>query len=425
MDQWYRIDNTGKIFHAVSDATNSSVFRVSMILKRTIDPKYLQEALDIVAVRFPTLTVRVRKGLFWDFMEHNDEQLLVKEEVDYPCAPIDRKENNAYLIRVLYFERRISVEIFHSLTDGGGAVEFLKTLIYQYLKQKGEYVESDGLLLSPEESPKPEEMEDSFEKYATTYSMKRPGSRPGRAYQIHGPTFEPPGINVIHGVLDASKLNAFAKQQGTSLTGFLTSLLIKVIHTEKMTEDMTDGIVSIALPISLRRQFPSMTLRNFFSVANIGVPMDGYVHFEDVIEDVTGQLIEKTDKEALQTGINRFVSLQSSLWTRAVPVFLKYPVMRFGFNQIGERAKTMTLSNLGNIKLPESMAPHVDRMEVILYPTRKSPINIGIGTLNDQLTITFARSIEENDIIQAFFTELTRMTELDIKVYSNEWGEKV
>lgn len=425
MDQWYRIDNTGKIFHAVSDATNSSVFRVSMILNEMIEPEYLQEALDIVAVRFPTLTVRVRKGLFWDFMEHNDERLLVKKEEDYPCAPIDRKENNAYLIRVLYFERRISVEIFHSLTDGGGAVEFLKTLIYQYLKEKGERVEAKGLILLPEESPDPEEMEDSFEKYATSHSMKRPGRRPRKAYQIHGAAFEPPGINVIHGVLDASQLNAFAKRHGTSLTGFLTSLLIKVIHTEKMTADMTDGIVSVALPISLRKQFPSMTLRNFFSVANIGIPMDGYVHFEDVIEAVTRQLMEKTDKESLQTVINRFVSLQSSLWTRAVPVFLKYPFMRFGFNQIGERAKTMTLSNLGKIQLPESMEAHVDRMEVILYPTRKSPINIGIGTLNDQLTITFARSIEDNDIIQAFFTELAGMTELDIKVYSNEWGEEV
>src|SRR5690625_3816302 len=137
MDQWYRIDNTGKIFHAVSSATNSSVFRVCMIMNETVEPECPQEAVEIVAVRVPALTVRVRKGLFWDFMEHNDEQLLVKPETDHPCSPIDRKENNAYLIRVLYFEKRISVEIFHSLTDGGGAVEFLKTLVYQYLVQRG------------------------------------------------------------------------------------------------------------------------------------------------------------------------------------------------------------------------------------------------------------------------------------------------
>ena len=423
MDQWYRIDNTGKIFHAVSDATNSSVFRVSMILNEKVDPKYLQEALDIVAVRFPALTVRVRKGLFWDFMEHNDAQMIVKPEKEHPCTPIDRKENNAYLIRVLYFERRISVEIFHSLTDGGGAVEFLKTLIFQYLKEKGEAVETEGLVLSPEDTPKPEEVEDSFEKHATSHAVTRPGKRPGKAYQIQGTSFEPPGINVIHGVMDAGRLNAFSKSRGTTVTGFLTSVLIEVVHDERMTKDLTDGQVSIALPVSLRKQFPSTTLRNFFSVANIGVQMDGYMHLEDIIADVTGQLIKKTDQDTLQTGINRFVSLQKSLWIRGVPVFIKYPLMKFGFNQIGERAKTMTLSNLGNTKLPESMKPYVDRMEVILYPTRKSPINCGLGTVNDKLTITFARSIEEREIIQAFFRRLRKITGLDITVYSNEWGE--
>src|SRR5699024_2775933 len=169
--------------------------------------------------------------------------------------------------------------------------------------------------------------------------------------------------------------------------------------------------------------FPSTTLLNFFAVANIGVQMDSYMHLEDIIADVTGQLIKKTDKDRLQTGINRFVSLQRSLWIRGVPVFIKYPLMKFGFNQIGERTKTMTLSNLGNTKLPVSMKPHVDRLEVVLYPTRKSPINCGIGTVNDKLTITFARSIEEREIIQAFFRRVRKITGLDITVYSNEWGE--
>lgn len=422
MDRWYRIDNTGKIFHAVSSATNSSVFRVSMILNETVEPRCLQEALDIVAVRFPTLTVRVRKGLFWDFMEHNDAQLLVKQEVDYPCAPIDRRENNAYLIRVLYFDRRISVEIFHSLTDGGGAVEFLKTLVYQYLRLKGKDVQAESEVLLPEASPKSEEMEDSFERHATSHKRKQPVSRSRKAYQIKGTTFDPPGINVVHGVVDASALNAFAKGRGTSLTGFLTSVLIDVIHAEKMKRDRSEDMVAIALPVNLRRPFPSTTLRNFFSVTNIGVQVDDDTALDDIIREVSDQLRQKTDKESLQVGIDRFVSLQSNLWIRIMPVFLKYPIMRFGFNQIGERAKTMTLSNLGNVKLPDSMKPHVERMEVVLYPTRKSPINCGIGTLNDQLTFTFARSIEENGIVRSFFRELSDITGLDVAVYSNDWG---
>lgn len=422
MDKWYRIDNTGKIFHAVSDATNSSVFRVSMILKENVNKDIMQKALDVVVVRFPTFMVRVRKGVFWDFMERNDEQLVVKPEMDYPCGPIDPKDNNGYLIRVLYFENRVSVEVFHSLTDGGGAIEFLKTLVFEYLKLSGRAVTADNLVISPETSPKPEEIEDSFERYATSHTVSRPGKRGEKAYQIHGTPFSTPGINVVHGVVDASELNAYAKSRGTSLTAFLTSVLIQVIHDKKMTQDMTDGIVSVALPISLRRHFPSVTMRNFFSVANVSVPMDGYIHFNDVIESVTEQLKEKTDKDVLQKGINQFVGFQSNFWMRVVPVFLKYPVMRLAFNQVGERGKTMTLSNLGNIRVPESMTPDIDRMEIILYPTRKSPINCAIGTINNQLTITFARSIEENDIIQSFFKTLRVITGIDIMVYSNDWG---
>lgn len=424
MDQWYKIDNTGKIFHAVSNASNSAVFRVSMTLHEMVDPKILQEALDIVVLRFPTLTVRVRKGLFWDFLEQNDQVLLVKEETDYPCAPIDRKENNAFLIRVLYFKERISVEVFHSLTDGGGAAEFLKTLAYEYLLLKGEPVEADGTyIMLPHDAPKREEVEDSFEKYATSRAVKNPASSDKKAYQLKGTTLNPPGINVIQGIVDAKALNTFAKAEGTSLTGFLTSLLIKVIHMEKHREKSKSSLITVAMPVSLRRHFPSVSIRNFFSVSNIGVRMSDDVPLEEIIEQVTQQLIAKTDKNFLQEGINRFVAFQSHLWLRIVPVFIKYPVMRFAFNQFGERAKTLTLSNLGNIQLPESMQPYADSMDVVLYPTNKSPINCGMATVNDKLTITFSRSIEENKIIKTFFKEITRLTGLDVTVSSNGWGE--
>lgn len=424
MDQWYKIDNTGKIFHAVSNASNSAVFRVSMTLHETVDSRVLQEALDIVVMRFPTLTVRVRKGLFWDFLEQNDQVLLVKKETDYPCAPIDRKENNAFLIRVLYFEKRISVEVFHSLTDGGGATEFLKTLTYQYLKLKGEPIEADGtFIMLPEDQPKREEVEDSFEKYATSRTVKKPASSDKKAYQLKGTQLNPPGINVIQGVVDAGALNTYAKAQGTSMTGFLTSVLIKSIYMEKQREKSKASLITVAMPVSLRRHFPSVSIRNFFSVSNIGVKMSNDVSLEEIIEQVTKQLIAKTDKAFLQERINRFVAFQSHLWLRIVPVFIKYPVMRFAFNQFGERAKTITVSNLGNVQVPESMRPYANSMDVVLYPTNKSPINCGTATINNKLTITFSRSIEDNEIIRTFFKEITRLTGLKITVSSNGWGE--
>ncbi|HAD20370.1 MAG TPA: hypothetical protein DCF42_08245, partial [Lachnospiraceae bacterium] len=52
----------------------------------------------------------------------------------YPCRYINAEANKNYLFRVTYFRRRINLEVFHVLTDGMGAINFLKELLYQYLR---------------------------------------------------------------------------------------------------------------------------------------------------------------------------------------------------------------------------------------------------------------------------------------------------
>lgn len=425
MDRWYKIDNTGKVFHAVTDNSNSSVYRVAIIMKKCVNSQVLQEALDIVTKRFPTLAVKPRKGIFWDFLEQNDKPLLVQEEKRYPCYPINPKNNNDYLVRVLYYQHRISVEIFHSLTDGYGAVEFLKSLIYQYLILQGEEIADVHDVLSPNVVPNKYEIEDSFEKYFQSYRQPQSHEQTETALQIKGTPFEPSGVNVIHGVMQASKVNKFAKQMGSSVTELISAIFIHAIYSETMKYGLYNEKIIIALPVNLRRQFPSLTLRNFFSVCNVGSYVNDETTLEKIIETVSMQLREKTEKQALQGEIDRYMQFQKKLSARLTPLRLKYSAMRYGFYHFGEKSKTTTISNLGNIKLSESMKPHVERMEVVLYPTKKSPINCGICTLNDKLTITFARSIFETEIIKSFFTQLMNLTGQDIEISSNEWGEKL
>ncbi|AKG74463.1 alcohol acetyltransferase [Salinicoccus halodurans] len=423
MDSWYRIDNTGKIFHAVSNTDNSYVFRVSVVMKEEVDPEVLQDALDVIAPRFPTLTVRVRKGLFWDYMEKNDEMLFVQKETDYPCSPIKPTESRGYLLRVLYFNRKISLEVFHSLTDGTGAMEFLKTLVYQYLQYKKRDVRDDGLILLPENEPDYMETEDSFSNYANNKDRNvfRKEDRP--SYQISGTLLNTEGMNIIHGIMNAGLINNYAKSLGTTLTGFFTALMIQVIGKKALLKSNKPKKITIAIPVNLRKQFPSKTLRNFFSVANIGATIDETSTFKDILEQVNEELFKRTKKEALQKSINQHVYLQNSFMTRTIPVFLKYPAMRYGFNYIGERTKAMTITNMGNVKLSESMGRHIDRMELAFYTTLKSPVGCGIATVNNKMTVTFSLSIAETDLVRNFFSELMKHVDVDIEVYSNEWGK--
>ncbi|MDQ0174929.1 alcohol acetyltransferase [Bacillus chungangensis] len=421
MDRWYKIDHAGKIFRAVAKGANTSVFRVSMIMNEPVNAKRLQEAVDLVIKRFPTLAVELHQGVFWDFLSANENKLFIQKETKFPCYRIDAASNNGYLVRVLYFHRRISVEIFHSLTDGTGAVEFLKTLVYQYLCLLGKNIEGEGLIMLPNEMPSNYEIEDSFKKYYQHVGSKR--LKEPKAFHIKGTPFEPVGNNVIHGVVSASQLYRAAKQNNQTITEYLTSILLYAIYSQMMKYETIHNPIKIAIPVNLRNMFPSKTMRNFFTVVNVGMNVSNKPTFESLAKEVSVQLKEKTKKEYLYEGIARNIKYEKILAARFVPVFIKYIAMRHGFESFGENLKTITVSNLGNIKLPESMRKYIDSMEAVLYPTEKSPINCGICTVNDRLTITFSRSIVEADIIRYFFHFLTKRAGIDISVYSNNWGQ--
>lgn len=99
--------------------------------------------------RYPLLAVKLRRGVFWNFFDKNESPILIAEEMNYPCSPLVPKQNRGYFLRVLYYKQQISLEVFHALTDGTGAIEFLKTLLYQYFRLKGKEIDPQGIVLLP------------------------------------------------------------------------------------------------------------------------------------------------------------------------------------------------------------------------------------------------------------------------------------
>ncbi|MEA5002946.1 MAG: alcohol acetyltransferase, partial [Christensenella sp.] len=92
------------------------------------------------------------------------------------------------------------------------------------------------------------------------------------------------------------------------------------------------------------------------------------------------------------------------------------------FAFFSEDVKTMTVSNVGQVVLPDDMKPLVDRMEAVVYPTERSPVNCCMCSVNGKMTISFIRSIEQADTIRFFFRFLARNVSPDIEIYTNNWG---
>lgn len=161
--RWMKLDNAAKIYPAAKRRNWSNVFRLSATLTENVDPVVLQSALDHVAKRFPSISARIRRGVFWYYLEELPKAPTIQREVCHPLAPMPFHMMRKCAFRVLYYENRIAVEIFHALTDGNGAMVFLKTLLSEYLKEKHNIsVTPSHGVLDCEEDPRDESWRTAF-----------------------------------------------------------------------------------------------------------------------------------------------------------------------------------------------------------------------------------------------------------------------
>ena len=164
---WYRLDNAAIIYPSIQSARITTMFRFAATLTEAVDPAALQNALVRIIDRFPYYRVRLSRGLFWYYLEHNPNIPRVEKDVKYPCGRLSTIANRGFLFRVRYYHRRIAVEFCHVLTDGTGAVTFLKALVYEYLKETGKNPGEPGGIFTVDEEPDSGEFEDADNRLIT------------------------------------------------------------------------------------------------------------------------------------------------------------------------------------------------------------------------------------------------------------------
>lgn len=417
--QWYRLDNAGVLYSALKKEKYAPVYRFSAVMTERVDPEALQRAVDRTMPRFPCFRVRIRKGAFWCYFEPNEKAgPFVRPDIANPCQPIREKADNDWLIRFFYYEHRISFEVFHAISDGAGALKFFRTLLAEYLRQKGIPIPPDPSILDVEEAPRPEELEDAYSRYAGKKVLR--GGLGKKAYSNESQPERFYTLNVTMGLMSVEAVKARAKARGASITEYLTAVLLLSL-LEKQAEEKPRRLrpVALAIPVDLRSWFPSETLRNFILTVRPCVdPNLGEYSLEEIIQYVHNYVrlhLNRQEMQAIFTGNVRFT--QNHL-LQIVPLFLKKPIMAFSYELVGVRPYTATYTNPGPFRVPDSMAPHIARMEVILgQATRPSPHCASIS-YGDTLEVTFAGTGVSSDTERRFFTHLVREG-IPVKVISN------
>lgn len=393
--RWFKLDNAGKLYPAIATSTWSSIFRLSVVLKEQIDPELLQTAVDKVLPRFPTMAVRMRRGFFWYYLEANQQRLEVLADAGHPCMRIQWKENNGYLLRVLYYERRISVEFFHSIADGSGAMVFVKTLAAEYLRLRGIRVPSGAGVLDLKRKPTTQEMEDAFQR-APLPKLKL-SRKETRAYHFPGQAEPPHTLHVIAASMPFAAVRERSRPLGITVTEYLIATMLYVAYLEQKKEGLRkERPLRVSVPVNMRSYFETETLRNFSSFVNPEIdPRLGDYTFEEIAKNVHAFMQYSLNPKLLFAGIATNVADEKRLLVRLFPLPLKNLVINTVFRYVGERAFTTTLTNLGPVTAPAAMMAHVERFELMLGVSATPCCNSALTTTGDTMLLVFTRNQQE------------------------------
>ncbi len=418
---WVRLDNAAKIYPAARRRDWSNVFRQSVTLYEDVDVDVLRESLKVTVKRFPTIVARLRRGAFWYYLQQVEVPPDIREEQSYPLMFMSGKEMHSCALRVIVYHDRIAVEFFHSLTDGTGAMIFLKSLVAEYLEQKhGISIPCEDGILDRRESPSAEEMEDSFLKYAGPVPASRKATD---AWRWTNDEQRDSFLHLTCFQLPTKETLALAHEHRSTVTVFLSAAMMLALlnlQKEKVSAVRKRKMIKLLIPVNLRPLFSSRSLRNFamYSVPEIDPRLGDYT-FDEICRIIQCRMGLDITAKNMSSVMATNVNDERNLLLRLVPLPLKNLVMKAVFDTVGERKSCLTLSNLGAVKLPSIMKQYIRRMDFILGVQAAAPYNCGVLSFEDTVYVNFIRNTRDADLERHFYAVLREMR-LSVTVESNE-----
>ncbi len=382
---WYPLDNAAKIYPLSMKHGQMAVFRMSIRLSEDVVPELLQMALTFAIKRFPGFATTVKKGFFWHYLDTTKRRYSVEQELDAPCSPLKISKSGSQSFRALYYKSRISIEYFHVLTDGTGAMAFLKALTAEYLRLIGVSIPDDSNILDISGVPAADEVANEFPRAGTKEGASGFVDKP--AVQMSGRISKLNPCRIIQFRIDAALLKETAKSKGATVTEYMLAVLFVA---GRYATDETEGSASIQVPVNMRKFYPSNTLRNFSMYCGIRLPLKRITDVDDIIGEIGCQLRKRASKESMSKMINAANRMVDAI--RYVPLFIKSPAVKVAYGFLGDKIFSNTLSNIGVVKLPPEMAAHVNDMDFVLGTGAVNRASCAMVTFENTATLSISKS---------------------------------
>lgn len=414
---WYRLDNAATIMPAVTDRRGSSLFRLWAELDGPVVLSALRAALEAAQARFPFFNVELRRGFFWYYLVPRDEPPRVYDDLGPPCMAWDIRQRGTPMYRVRAKGSTIACELSHLIADGYGGFEFFKELLSAYAKAvtAGDERPDDAgawIAAKAEASEDPELYEDAYHRYFSP-GIPIPDKLP-LVYHIASRPIEPDRYRVLSGELELAVVRSAAKARGASVNEFLAGVYLESLLRRREAAaaagERVRPLVSLEIPVNLRRHFPSRTCRNFslFLLPTVDARLGPWT-LEELIERVRLYMAMENRPRSFLRQLSRNAGGSRRLGVKLVPLFMKNVFARLFFYSFGEGLISSLLSNLGPVELDSEAGRLVRRIGVVGAPSALLLTHASVVSYRGALTISFGSLAQSRELERLFFTRLAEL----------------
>ena len=362
----YPIDAGGAVQLLTGIREQSPAILVTYSISEPVDREKLCSATQKALELFPTFRVRLalagpdKQPVYEDNPAGTDVYL-------YDGKPhAFGRESNGYLFRVYCKEKQIMLSVHHVLTDGTGACEFLKCILYYYFNAaEGNAAEIKKLLLVD-----PDDLRDPYTVYgdpeAREISRKHIWRNeliiPNRMHYRRG---EPASVHRM--LFSASDFLKTVKRAESSMFPLLTLLTGRAVAKVYGGEDIT---LTGAGAFNGRSMFGSRTPRSFSQT--FPTALDPRERLLDLNTQLTIQRV-RMDIELQKETISRSLAGRRERADRMLENAEYYILDQDRLDverRESARKSTYFLSYLGHIDHGEAIEPYIDSFDYYSTVTR-------------------------------------------------------
>ena len=362
-------------------------------------------------MRFPYFNVSLGSGLFWNYLEFNNKPPRIQPEEKIPCTAFALKRKNEPLYRVLIKANRISVEFIHIITDGSGAMEYLKSLLYTYLKLTGNSISSSEGIILPDSPVSDDEVEDSFNRF---FRKLPPPGKMSKAWHLPFRLNEKPRLRVLLAEMSVNEIVELSRNNKVSLTEYLVAVYLFSLQKIYLAEKdkgikQKFNVLRIEVPVNMRNKLPSRSMRNFslFVTPEVDLRLGIYT-FEEILKNVHNYIQSSSDIKQISRFMSSNVGHEKMLIIRVLPLFIKRLAISAFYRGLGSKKCSGIITNLGIVRLPEEMETLVNSIHIVPPPPNSQvKVSCAIVSYKDIIRMTFCNITGSNELEQSFLKQLS------------------